>query len=152
MAAQLDYTQKLKGFFSKLFFVYMKTCAIHVNIIGPRFKEVRELSGKQFEDLFEAIDVIAGRIHALGESTPLLSLQGVLDTSEIKETSILSGKMDLESAIHELIDTHHLISGEAMKLAGFCEDMRDDLTADLIRVRASEHEKAASALNCVLQQ
>lgn len=147
-----SYLEQLKIYFAKTFVIYMKTCALHANIVGPRFREVRSLSEKQCEDVFEAIDTLAGRIHALGDRTPMISLHEILKASQIHEQHVSPKDLNLEGAIQELITIHRQMSGQAMNLANAGEDRNDTLTADFVRIRAGEHEKSASVLNSLLEQ
>ena len=48
------------------YILMVKTQAYHWNAVGPLFHSVHELTEKQYENLFSAIDVLAERVRALG--------------------------------------------------------------------------------------
>lgn len=47
-----------------------KTHAYHWNVEGPMFYSVHNLTEAQYENMFEAADVIAERVRALGQLAP----------------------------------------------------------------------------------
>ncbi|TMV47685.1 DNA starvation/stationary phase protection protein, partial [Thioclava sp. BHET1] len=48
-----------------------KTHVYHWNVEGPLFYSVHHLTEEQYEDMFAAADVLAERIRALGQLTPV---------------------------------------------------------------------------------
>ncbi|GFE49490.1 DNA starvation/stationary phase protection protein [Roseobacter cerasinus] len=122
-----------------------KTHATHWNVEGPLFFSVHNLTEEQYENLFEAADVLAERIRALGQLAPA-TLSSIVANSVVQdeETPASAGEMceDL-AADHERV-AHRLHA--LIKIAG---EHGDPVTEDLATERAAFHEKAAWMLRSI---
>ncbi|MGB3246200.1 MAG: DNA starvation/stationary phase protection protein [Sulfitobacter sp.] len=123
----------------------IKTHTVHWNVEGPMFFAVHNLTESQYGELFEAADVIAERIRALGHLTamsPTALLKGsvVADIDDAKDaialcTSLAEDHSNVAKRLHDVI-----------KKAG---DANDPVTEDLATARAAFHEKAAWMLRAL---
>ncbi|MEL7045491.1 MAG: DNA starvation/stationary phase protection protein [Pseudomonadota bacterium] len=111
---------------------------------GPLFYSVHVLAEEQYEDMFEAAEVIAERVRAIGQLAPWslewLSEQSVITSPKQAPTA---GEMIQEfAADHERV-AHRLHA--LMELSG----KPDPVTEDLGVARAAFHEKAAWMLRAL---
>lgn len=124
-----------------------KTHAYHWNVEGPLFYAVHNLTEEQYEDMFDAADVIAERVRALGHLAPW-SLEWLKDQSVISTPSEAptAGEMIEElAADHERV-AHRLHA--LIKLAGDTDPVSEDLAV----TRSAFHEKAAWMLRALAKQ
>ncbi len=137
--------QGLENMLADTYRLIFKTHAIHWNVEGPMFFSVHNLTEEQYGEMFEAADVIAERIRALGELAPA-SLQSIVANSVVQdqEDPQSAGEMceDL-AADHERV-AHRMHA--VIKIAG---EHGDPVTEDLAVARATFHEKAAWMLRSI---
>lgn len=129
----------LRGFLSHTFVAYMKTYALHWNYEGDKFYGIHQLTEKQYRDMAEAIDELAERMRAMGNTAPV-SLQQILDHSSLKE---YKGGVHSDKAIGELAQTHRNLSTMAKEVAEAAEKNNDPVTHDLLIHRSGVHDKFA---------
>ncbi|WP_415182356.1 Dps family protein [Phaeovulum sp.] len=116
-----------------------KTHAYHWNVEGPMFFSIHHLTEEQYQDMFEAADVIAERIRALGQLTPM-RLDDIIAASCVKDPT------DAPSAQHmvdDLAQDHAAVAKRLHGLIKTADEGNDPVTADLITARSSFHETAA---------
>lgn len=125
-----------------------KTHAYHWNVTGPLFYSLHKLTETQYEDLFGAADVIAERIRALGQLTPM-KLDDLAGKSVIKDPSEAptAGVM-----VEDLCSDHERVAHRLHALATLSEKNGDIVTADLATARSAFHEKAAWMLRSVITE
>lgn len=116
----------------------VKTHVYHWNVVGPLFIPVHELTEEHYKDLFEAVDVIAERIRALGHRAPL-SLTELLQKTALEEETT---NRTAEDMVGQLIEDHERLV-KRLRNAGISADEVDDLvTTDMLTERLAFHEKA----------
>lgn len=128
------------------FSLYVKTQGVHWNVVGPNFYGLHKLTEAQYEDLQEAIDLIAERIRALGHPTPA-------GFSEFRERSIVKAEMRIESAgemIQELISDNENVARRMRDFSDVAADARDKYSEDLLIQRIGAHEKNAWMLRALM--
>lgn len=115
-----------------------KTHAYHWNVEGPLFYSVHNITESQYEEMFEAADVIAERVRALGLLAPW-SLEW------LGEQSVVQSPKEPPSAgemLKELAGDHERIAHRLHALMELSEEP-DPVTEDLAVARSAFHEKAA---------
>lgn len=126
--------------------LFQKTLAVHWSVAGSSFSALHELTENQYRALFEAIDVIAERIRALGRAPPATVAEMMrfadLEDAPIPETA--------EGMIAALADDHEAICRELRVKIDPCEDHQDYVTSDLFIERLTYHEKASWMLRATL--
>ncbi len=65
-----DISKTLSEILGASYRLMVKSHIYHWNVVGPLFKPLHELTEEHYKDLFEAIDVIAERVRALGNIAP----------------------------------------------------------------------------------
>ena len=122
-----------------------KTHAYHWNVEGPLFYAVHNLTEEQYEEMFEAADVLAERIRALGRMAPSR-------IEEIVKTSVVKDEKDLPSAgemCHDLANDHERVAHRFHALVELAASRDDPVTDDLATGRSAFHEKAAWMLRAL---
>ena len=126
----------------------IKSQIYHWNVVGPLFKSLHELTEDHYNALFEAADIVAERIRALGHLAP----------ATVGETSGFSPKgkdVDHGSAIEMVKDliADHETAVRTMRKAGVKADEAGDLvTSDMLTARMTFHEKALWMLRAIITQ
>jgi len=125
-----------------------KSHAYHWNVTGPLFYSLHKLTETQYEDLFAAADVIAERIRALGQLTPM-RLDEMAGKSVIKDRE---GAPTAGEMVEDLRSDHERVAHRLHALAKLSEKNGDIVTADLATARSAFHEKAAWMLRSIIAQ
>lgn len=122
-----------------------KTHGYHWNVEGPLFYSVHNLTEGQYEDMFEAADVLAERVRALGRIAPFQMSQ-VMKVSVVKDKDALpsAGEMCLD-----LASDHERIAHRLHALVELADDANDPVTDDLATARSAFHEQAAWMLRAL---
>lgn len=127
--------------------LYLKTQNYHWNVTGREFHQLHLLFETQYQDLFQAIDVLAERIRALGIYAPGTFKQ-FTELATIKEDSEIPSA---EKMIENLMNDNEELITQARKVAEMCEENKDGATADLMISRMAVHEKNAWMLRSLIQ-
>ncbi|MGQ2992298.1 MAG: Dps family protein [Brevundimonas sp.] len=126
--------------------VYQKTHGYHWNVRGPDFFSIHNLLEQQYRDIWEALDLIAERIRALGELAP----QGGSAFANL--TSIKDGdpEQDATAMLTELMRDHETLIATARAALKIADDDGDDVSVDLLTQRLATHEKFTWMLRSTL--
>lgn len=129
----------LKVLLANTYLLYVKTQNYHWNVSGgPFFKTLHELFEMHYEDLAEAVDIIAERIRQLGEKAPA-SFSEFNTYSKIQE-GVSTKRYD--QMLSELAKDQDILIEILQKAARVAEDEHDDGTLDMISQRLRAHSKA----------
>lgn len=131
--------QGLEKLLASTYSLYLKTQNFHWNVIGPTFFELHLLFEKQYQELAEALDLIAERIRALGYSAPG-SFSEFLKLTQIKDSL---DKKNAEGMIKELTADHQRMISLIQELVVVASDCQDEGSFDLLVERLKAHEKIA---------
>ena len=123
----------------------LKTHAYHWNVEGPLFFAIHNLTEEQYGEMFEAADVLAERIRALGKLAPVKKAE-IVESSNIKDLDKLPTAGEMAA---DLANDHESVAKRLHKLIETAEDSSDPVTADLATARAAFHEKAAWMLRAI---
>jgi starvation-inducible DNA-binding protein len=123
----------------------LKTHATHWNVEGPLFHAVHELTEKQYNEMFEAVDDLAERVRALGRLTPM-RFAGLIDASVVAD---LEGTPSAGEMIEALAADHARVAHRMHALAELAAGEKDIVTEDLAVARSAAHEKAAWMLRAI---
>ncbi len=119
------------------FVVYVKTLNFHWNVRDNRFQMLHELFQKQYEDLAEAIDLIAEQVRILGHMPPA-SMQQFLKMASLKE---IEADLDGDAMIEQLVADHRHLSNACHMGIQLSQKGGDEGTADLLIERLRVHDK-----------
>jgi starvation-inducible DNA-binding protein len=127
--------------------LYGKTHGFHWNVTGPMFTSLHLLFMEQYTELWNALDVIAERIRALGCPAPFGGSR-FASLSSIPETE---GHPAALAMVRELVSGHEAVARTARSLYPLVESAGDEPTADLLTQRLQVHEKTAWMLRSLLE-
>lgn len=130
------------------YILYLKTHNFHWNVEGPMFNTLHAMFMEQYTELWNALDLIAERIRAIGHYAPGSYKQFVKMTS-IEETEEVPKAQDM---VRQLLQGHEAIARTAREGFHVAEKGNDEVTMDLLTQRMQVHEKTAWMLRSLLSQ
>jgi starvation-inducible DNA-binding protein len=119
-----------------------KTHLYHWNVTGAGFMSLHTQFQAQYEALFAAADEIAERIRQLGEM-----VHGGLPTFAKNSQLGSPNARSADEMLKELAEDHQSMSKSLVSFANAADEAGDRITADLLTVRAADHDKTAWMLN-----
>ncbi len=119
--------------------LYTKTHGYHWNVTGPRFRSLHEMFEEQYTELWQALDVLAERIRALGVYAPA----GATQFAELSRLSDDAGVPDADTMLVNLTKDHEHMSRTLRELVAAVADAGDEGTADLLTARMQKHDETA---------
>lgn len=144
---RLQIADGLSRLLADTFSLYLKTHAFHWNVTGPLFQTLHGMFETEYNQLWDAIDVIAERIRALGFPAP--SGYGTLTRlTSIREEG---GVPNATEMVRQLVDGHETVIRTARQMIPLVDKVNDEATLDLLTERTREHEKTAWMLRSQLE-
>ena len=137
----------LSALLADSFTLYMMTHNFHWNVTGPQFNSLHQMFMGQYTEQWNALDIIAERIRALGHPAPGTFSEFAKLTS-VKE---VSGVPKANDMVRHLVDAQETTARTARKLFPVVEAANDQPTADLLTQRLEVHEKTAWMLRSLLE-
>ena len=144
--ARTTIAHKLSVALANSYLLFIKTQGVHWNVTGPSFYGLHKLTEAQYENLYEAIDVLAERIRALGEKAPATYTR-YGELSSIKDEDEPGS---VEDMIAMLIADHETVVRSMRDAIDPCEEKSDYVTADLLTGRMAWHEESIWMLRSLL--
>jgi starvation-inducible DNA-binding protein len=127
--------------------LYLMTHNFHWNVTGPQFNSLHAMFMGQYTEQWNAIDVIAERIRALGFPSPGTYAEFARLTS-IREPE---GVPDANEMVRQLVVAQEATARTARNLFPVVNAARDQPTADMLTQRINVHEKTAWMLRSLLE-
>lgn len=128
--------------------LYLKTHNFHWNVEGPMFQTLHMMFMGQYTEMWNALDVIAERIRALGHYAPGSYAEFVKLTS-IKETKSVPKATKM---IEELVQGNEAVIKTLRSIFPAAEAAKDQTTMDVLTQRLDIHEKTAWMLRSLLKK
>ena len=146
-AQRSEIAEGLSRLLADTYVLYGKTHGFHWNVTGPMFNTLHLMFMEQYTELWNALDVIAERIRALGVVAPHggSTLAGL---ASIKEADQKPAALDM---VRELVAGHEAVARTARSVFPLVEAASDEPTADLLTQRLQIHEKTAWMLRSLLE-
>ncbi|MGQ0677602.1 MAG: Dps family protein [Rhodospirillales bacterium] len=126
--------------------LYLKTHNFHWNVTGPQFNTLHTMFMAEYTELWNAVDLVAERIRALGHPAPGSYAQFSKLTT-IKEAQ---GVPSANEMLKQLVAGHEAVARTARKVFPTAEAANDQPTIDLLTQRLDVHEKTAWMLRSML--
>ncbi|RYE12373.1 MAG: DNA starvation/stationary phase protection protein [Rickettsiales bacterium] len=129
--------ESLKTVLINSYSLYLKTQNYHWNVVGANFKSLHELFEQQYQDLQDAVDLLAERIRALGDFVPAT-------LNEYNAQKIIAdGNRNYNSneMLKDLVDSQDTIISLLKDLIKVAEENNDAGTADMATLRIEIHQK-----------
>ena len=127
--------------------LYLMTHNFHWNVTGPQFNSLHNMFMDQYTEQWNALDVIAERIRALGFPAPGTYKQFV----ELASIQEVEGVPQANDMILLLVNAHEAVARTARSLFGVVDAANDQPTADVLTQRLDIHEKTAWMLRSLLE-
>ena len=127
--------------------LYLMTHNFHWNVTGPDFNSLHLMFMGQYTEQWNALDLIAERIRALGHPAPG-TYKEFVKLASIKEVEGVPNSNDM---IRHLVSAQEATARTARKLFPLVNAANDQPTADLLTQRLEVHEKTAWMLRSLLE-
>jgi starvation-inducible DNA-binding protein len=127
--------------------LYLMTHNFHWNVTGPMFNTLHLMFMQQYTEQWNALDLIAERIRALGHPAPG-TYREFAKLGSIRE---IDGTPKATDMIRHLVAAQEATARTARKLFPIVEAASDQPTADLLTQRLEVHEKTAWMLRSLLE-
>jgi len=140
--------QGLSRLLADTYLLYLKTHNFHWNVEGPMFQTLHTMFMQQYTETWNAVDLVAERIRALGHYAPG-TYKEYLTLGSIKETD---GQPRAEQMIRLLIEAQEAVVRTARSILPIAEKANDQPTLDVLTQRMDVHEKNAWMLRSLLKK
>jgi starvation-inducible DNA-binding protein len=147
--------QALQNMLKETYALYLATHNYHWNVEGPHFFSLHHLFEQQYNDLFQAIDLIAERIRALDAYALPYQFEEVLEKLRHVKNPLEAKDADAEEISIRMIDNLVVLNEEAIEAArqvkAAAESVKDDETFDMMVERTQVHQKALWMLKSLIK-
>jgi starvation-inducible DNA-binding protein len=131
------------------YFTTFKAQSYHWNVVGKEFIQLHEFFGEIYTDSFEAVDVFAEQIRAMGQFAPRTF-------SELSLFNYVgSGSLDVitcEEMLADLLDTNMKSMETLNKLSDVLMEAKEHGFADYIAGRLNVHKKQNWMIRSLLEK
>jgi starvation-inducible DNA-binding protein len=128
--------------------LYQMTHNFHWNVTGPMFNTLHLMFMQQYTEQWNALDLIAERIRALGHAAPG-TYKEFARLSSIKEVDGVPKALDM---VRNLVAAQEATARTARNLLPAVTRANDQPTTDLLTQRLNIHEKTAWMLRVLLEE
>ncbi|MCY1666012.1 Dps family protein [Rhizobium sp. SL86] len=143
-----DMAESLSQILAATYRLTIKSHVYHWNVVGPLFKPLHELTEEHYSALFEAADIIAERIRALGHLAPASLGEAAGFAPKAGDV----GKFTAVSMVNDLVADHEAAVKTMRKAAEQADEAGDVVTADMLTDRLTFHEKALWMLRAIIAE
>ena len=140
--------QGLSALLADSYTLYLMTHNFHWNVTGPDFNSLHLMFMGQYTEQWNALDLIAERIRALGHPSPG-TYKEFVKLASIRE---VEGVPNSNNMIRYLVSAQEATARTARKLFPLVNAANDQPTADLLTQRLEVHEKTAWMLRSLLEE
>jgi starvation-inducible DNA-binding protein len=140
--------QGLSRLLADSYTLYLMTHNFHWNVTGPQFNSLHLMFMGQYTEQWNALDLIAERIRALGHPAPG-TYKEFVKLASIKE---VEGVPKANDMIRLLVNAQEATARTARDLFALVDKANDQPTADLLTQRLEVHEKTAWMLRSLLEE
>ncbi|QEY32651.1 DNA starvation/stationary phase protection protein [Synechococcus sp. RSCCF101] len=146
-AQRQEIADGLSRLLADTYVLYGNTHGFHWNVTGPMFNTLHLMFMEQYTELWNALDVIAERIRALGCPAPfggrILSALASVEEADTHPAAL--------AMVRQLVEGHEAVARTARQVFAVAEAANDQPTADLLTQRLQIHEKTAWMLRSLLE-
>ena len=130
------------------FTLYLMTHNFHWNVTGPMFNSLHIMFMGQYTEQWNALDVIAERIRALGVKAP----GSYAEYEKFTTISPVKGEPKAMEMVALLVEAQEATARTARGLLPLADEANDQPTMDLLTQRLEIHEKTAWMLRSLLEE
>ncbi len=149
--SEVDRKKIVKGLSALLadsYTLYLMTHNFHWNVKGPQFNSLHLMFMAQYTEQWNALDIIAERIRALGFPAPG-TYKEFVKLATIQE---VEGVPKSDDMVRHLVAAQEATARTARKLFPVVDAANDQPTADVLTQRIDIHEKTAWMLRSLLEE
>ncbi|AGX86157.1 Dps family protein [Candidatus Symbiobacter mobilis] len=128
--------------------LYLMTHNFHWNVTGPQFNSLHAMFMDQYTEQWNALDVIAERIRALGFPAP----GTYKEFAKLGSIQEVDGVPKADEMVRLLVAAQEATARTARKLIPTVDAANDQPTMDLLTTRLDIHEKTAWMLRSLLEE
>jgi starvation-inducible DNA-binding protein len=139
--------QGLSRLLADSYTLYLMTHNFHWNVTGPMFNTLHVMFMGQYTEQWNALDIIAERIRALGHPAPG-TYKEFVKLASIKEPEGVPKAIEM---IKLLVAAQEATARTARELFPLVDKANDQPTADVLTQRLDVHEKTAWMLRSLLE-
>lgn len=143
-----DIAEGLSKLLADSYTLYLMTHNFHWNVTGPMFNTLHLMFMGQYTEQWNALDLIAERIRALGFPAPGTYAE-FAKLASIKEVSGVPKALEM---VEHLVAAQEATARTARGLFDLVDEANDQPTADLLTQRLDVHEKTAWMLRSLLEE
>jgi len=143
-----EIVQGLSALLADSYTLYLMTHNFHWNVKGPQFNSLHNMFMTQYTEQWNALDLIAERIRALGHPAPG-TYKEFVKLASIEEVEGVPQATDM---VRHLVAAQEATARTARKLLPVVAEANDQPTADLLTQRLDVHEKTAWMLRSLLEE
>lgn len=137
--------QTLQNVLATTYELYLTTHNYHWNVEGKKFASLHLLFEGQYNELFQAVDVIGERIRALGDYVQPFEQSNTTQLSKMI-TSSLNDEKNIDTRADKMISNLVTLTESAIKFSQYAKEMAqkamDDESENLMIERITAHQKA----------
>jgi starvation-inducible DNA-binding protein len=145
-ADRKEIVKGLSALLADSYTLYLMTHNFHWNVTGPQFNSLHNMFMLQYTEQWNALDLIAERIRALGYPAPG-TYKEFVSLASIQEVEGAPKAMDM---VRHLVNAQEAVARVARGLFPLIDKVDDQPTADLLTQRINVHEKTAWMLRSLL--
>jgi len=127
--------------------LYLQTHNFHWNVEGPMFNTLHLMFMTQYTELWNALDLVAERVRALGYPAPATNTE----LAKLTTVEEVPGVPEAMEMVRILVKGHEAVARTARSVFPSAEKASDESTADLLTQRLQVHEKTAWMLRSMLK-
>ncbi|HRP96108.1 MAG TPA: Dps family protein [Rhodocyclaceae bacterium] len=146
--ARAKIAEGLSGLLADSYTLYLMTHNFHWNVKGPMFNTLHQMFMAQYTEQWNALDIIAERIRALGHPAPG-TYKEFVRLASIEEVEGVPSATDM---IRHLVAAQEATARTARRLFPLVNEADDQPSADLLTQRLEVHEKTAWMLRSLLEE
>ena len=128
--------------------LYLMTLNFHWNVTGPQFNSLHNMFITQYTEQWNALNIVAERIRALGFPAPG-TYKEFVKLASIKEVEGVPKATDM---IRHLVAAQETTARTARKVFPVVDEANDQPTADALSRRIDIHEKNDWMLRSLLEE
>lgn len=141
-------TDGLSTLLADSYTLYLMTHNFHWNVSGPQFNSLHLMFMGQYTEQWNALDMIAERIRALGYPAPG-TYKEFVKLATIKE---VEGVPKANEMVRHLVTAQEAVARTARSIFPAADKANDQPTMDLLTQRLDVHEKTAWMLRSLLEE
>lgn len=147
-------SESLQNVLSNTYGLYFATHNYHWNVEGSQFINLHKLFDEQYNELFQAVDIIAERIRALEsyaipfKDKDILNILKTTSDAINKETDVNTRALRM---VHNLIDMNQTVINICQLTKNEAQAVEDDETESLMVERVTAHQKALWILRSIVK-